>query len=143
MVYRHDGVEEQQEFHRKCLFASFDLDWLDTKLETIIDWPIQYAEKFQMMKYGVGDFFKPHSDYIDHLKEHNRIATLIMYLNTPKKGGETIFPIDRVKVSANKGDAVFFDYSKERKVLHAGCRVVEGEKIILTKWFREEGYSKT
>ena len=64
-----------------------------------------------------------------------------MYLETPTKGGATIFPALDVKIEARKGLAVLF-YSldpsgvEDVNSLHGGMPVEEGTKWCLTKWIR-------
>ena len=76
-----------------------------------------------------------------------RVATLIMYLNTVEEGGETVFPEANIKVQPIKGNAVLFYYNctpegKERKedplTLHSGYPVTKGDKWIITKWLRQK-----
>jgi prolyl 4-hydroxylase len=69
-----------------------------------------------------------------------RVATLVMYLNTPNQGGGTTFPDVSLEVAPIKGNAVFFSYDRPHAVtrtLHGGAPVVEGEKWVATKWLRE------
>ena len=72
----------------------------------------------------------------------------MIYLNSTKQGGETKF--NRVK--NKEGDILSFkpkqgyavtwnnlnpDGTPNQYALHQGCAVESGEKIIITKWFRE------
>jgi prolyl 4-hydroxylase len=69
-----------------------------------------------------------------------RRATLLMYLNTPERGGATIFPDLRLQVAPTKGCAVFFSYDRPHEstgTLHGGAPVLQGEKWVATKWLRE------
>jgi prolyl 4-hydroxylase len=71
------------------------------------------------------------------------MATLIMYLNSTEKGGETIFPDANVAITPKKGNAVLFynclPCGKEDPLtLHGGSPVVQGEKWIATKWIHLE-----
>ena len=48
-------------------------------------------------------------------------------------GGETVFPAAGLSVAPRKGNAVYFEYANARRQvdpasLHAGARVIEGEK---------------
>ena len=72
-----------------------------------------------------------------------RIATVLLHLRAPTAGGETEFPIANVSVPIRRGDAtLFWTYSPEMKwdplSLHAGKPVIEGEKVIATKWIRQD-----
>ena len=68
-----------------------------------------------------------------------RVASVVMYLNTPERGGATVFPESHLEVAAVKGNAVFFSYDRPHpmtRTLHGGAPVLAGEKWILTKWLR-------
>ncbi|NCW57916.1 MAG: 2-oxoglutarate-dependent dioxygenase, partial [Gammaproteobacteria bacterium] len=68
-----------------------------------------------------------------------RVASLVMYLNTPPRGGATNFPDVGLEVAAVKGNAVFFSYDKadpSTGTLHGGMPVIAGEKWVATKWLR-------
>lgn len=64
-------------------------------------------------------------------------------MNTPIKGGETRFPHVKISISPRKGNALFFyntdaDGFVNPLTLHAGNPVIDGEKWIMTRWFREK-----
>jgi hypothetical protein len=54
--------------------------------------PVEFGEGMQVLKYQDGQEYRPHSDYFTHPQKDanggNRIATVLMYLTTPDKGGE-------------------------------------------------------
>lgn len=135
--------------------------------------PVEFGEGMQVLKYRDGQEYRPHADYFSHPRKDdnggNRMATVIMYLTTPEKGGETVFP--RVKapqsqlddpsfsecakqglaVKARKGDAVLFfsirpDGRFDPGSQHGGCPVLAGEKFAATKWLHvarfAEGFEK-
>ena len=61
-----------------------------------------------------------------------------MYLNTPTRGGATVFPDIKLDVMAQKGNAVFFSYDRpDPATLTGGAPVVDGEKWVATKWLRQ------
>ena len=69
-----------------------------------------------------------------------RVGSLVCYLNTPTKGGATVFPDVSLDVAPIKGNAVFFSYDRPHPMtrsLHGGAPVIEGEKWVATKWLRE------
>jgi prolyl 4-hydroxylase len=73
-----------------------------------------------------------------------RVGTLLMYLNTPVKGGSTTFPDVGFEVAPVKGNAVFFSYDCAHPstcTRHAGAPVIEGEKWVATKWLRSEVFT--
>lgn len=120
---------------------------IEDRISKLVNWPMEKSEGIQVLKYGIGDQYKPHYDYfnetikLDHGGQ--RIGTFLMYLNTPDKGGCTSFPDAGIEIAAQKGNAIFFSYDKpdsSTKTLHAGMPVIEGEKWIATKWLRQHKY---
>ncbi|MCV2367168.1 2OG-Fe(II) oxygenase [Roseateles oligotrophus] len=122
---------------------------VESRLAEFLNWPIDHGEGLQVLRYRPGAEYLPHYDYFDPemdgaaaiLKRGGqRVATLVMYLNTPAAGGATIFPDIKLDVSPIKGNAVFFSYDRphpQTQSLHGGAPVREGEKWVATKWLRE------
>ena len=116
-------------------------------------WPLANGEPLQILHYGVGAEYQPHYDYFapedqgtPTLLTHGgqRVATVIIYLNTPDAGGATVFPDVGLEVAPIRGNAVFFSYDRPAPVsrtLHGGTPVVAGEKWIATRWMREHVYT--
>src|SRR5690606_22182215 len=109
------------------------------------------GENLHIIHYDVGGEFKPHHDYFNLLtsggvvnfrRGGQRVASFLMYLNTPQEGGETIFPKINITVKPKKGDALlFFDCCPDGRTdpltFHGGLPVLKGEKWLATKWFRQ------
>ena len=122
---------------------------IEQRLATLVNWPLENGEGIQVLHYGPGAEYRPHQDYFDPAhagtptilkRGGQRVGTLVMYLNTPKAGGATVFPDAGIDVAAVKGNAVFFSYDRAHpiaKTLHGGAPVVEGEKWVATKWMRQ------
>jgi prolyl 4-hydroxylase len=122
---------------------------IERRLAQLTRWPVENGEGLQILHYRPGAEYKPHYDYFDPnepgtptiLKRGGqRVATVVMYLNDPIKGGGTTFPDVRLQVAPKRGNAVFFSYDKPHPStgsLHGGAPVIEGEKWIATKWLRE------
>lgn len=122
---------------------------LEARLSALLGFPEDHGEGLQILHYLPGGKYDPHQDYFDsaeagsqtHLaRGGQRVATVIVYLNTPKSGGGTAFPDVGITVSAVKGNALFFAYPNARPsdaCLHGGNPVIEGEKWIATKWVRQ------
>ena len=122
---------------------------VEARLAALLNWPVDHGEGLQILRYRPGAEYLPHYDYFD--PEHvstpailkrggQRVATLVMYLNTPTAGGATTFPDIQLEVSPIKGNAVFFSYDRPHpmtQTLHGGAPVREGEKWVATKWLRE------
>ena len=121
---------------------------IEARIARLLDWPLENGEGLQVLCYGPGAQYKPHHDYFDPAmpgsdvllrRGGQRVASVVMYLNTPQRGGATVFPDVHFEVAAVKGNAVFFSYDRAHsmtRTLHAGAPVHVGEKWILTKWLR-------
>ena len=121
---------------------------LEARIARLVNWPVENGEGLQILHYQPGAEYKPHYDYFDPdaagtpgivARGGQRVATLIMYLNEPEKGGGTVFPDVHLEVAPKRGNAVFFNYERPHpmtKSLHGGAPVIEGEKWIATKWLR-------
>ena len=128
------------------------IDRVEKRIAAMLGWPVQNGEGLQVLHYKPGAEYKPHYDYFDPVhpgsasilkRGGQRVGTLLMYLNTPKKGGGTIFPDIGFEVAPIKGNACFFSYDRAHvntKSLHGGSPVIEGEKWVATKWLREREF---
>lgn len=122
---------------------------LEARIAKLLNWPLANGEGLQILHYQPGAQYKPHYDYFDPnepgtptiLKRGGqRVATVIVYLGEPEKGGGTTFPNVNLVVAPKRGNAVFFSYDKPHPStlsLHGGAPVIAGEKWIATKWLRE------
>ena len=58
--------------------------------------PVVHGEAIQVLKYAIGQHYGPHWDVFEGNAQQgpdgDRIATVLIYLNSPKAGGETAFP---------------------------------------------------
>lgn len=127
---------------------------IEARIAALTKLPSKNGETIQVLHYQPGEEYRPHYDTFDAGTEGGqeclarggqRIATLIMYLNSPSSGGETIFPKLSLAVKPRKGDALLFyttleDGAIDMKMLHGGAPVLEGEKWIATKWIREHEF---
>jgi prolyl 4-hydroxylase len=122
---------------------------IETRIAALLSWPIEHGEGLQVLRYGPGAQYKPHYDYFDPeqpgtpgilQRGGQRVGSLVCYLNTPAKGGATVFPDVHLEVAPIQGHAVFFSYNRPHPStlsLHGGAPVTEGEKWVATKWLRE------
>jgi prolyl 4-hydroxylase len=122
---------------------------IEARIAALLRWPLENGEGLQVLRYRAGAEYRPHYDYFDPgqpgtpallRRGGQRVASLVCYLNTPARGGATIFPDVGLEVAPVKGNAVFFSYDRPHpgtKSLHGGAPVVDGEKWVATKWVRE------
>ena len=124
------------------------IERIERRIAALLQWPYENGESLQILRYAVGQQYKPHYDYVDPTQPGalpflarggQRVASLVMYLNTPPRGGATSFPDAGLEVAAVRGNAVFFSYDRADPAtgtLHGGMPVIAGEKWVATKWLR-------
>jgi len=126
------------------------IERIEARLAALLEIPVSHGEGLQVLHYGPGQEYEPHYDWFDPTQPGfeavtahggQRIASVVMYLNTPEAGGGTGFPNAGLSVTALKGSAVYFAYDTDDTAsLHAGLPVERGEKWIATKWLRERPF---
>ncbi len=126
---------------------------VEARIARLLNWPAENGEGLQVLNYQPGAEYEPHYDYFDPgdpgtpaltRRGGQRVASLIMYLNTPLNGGATTFPDVGLAVMPQRGNAVFFSYPQPHpstQTLHAGAPVAAGEKWIATKWLRQRVFA--
>ena len=116
--------------------------------------PLKQMEEAQIVRYRTGEEFSWHYDEIPTAQLENsgqRIATLLLYLNTLENGGGTIFRDLKDKTGAEltmqpkQGSALLFfpafaDGTPDDRTLHKGEVAVE-KKVIAQMWIHEGGYT--
>jgi len=125
---------------------------LEERIAALLNWPVEFGEGLQILRYSPGAQYRPHYDYFDPVEPGTptilrrggqRVATILMYLAEPAKGGGTVFPDVHLEIAPKRGNAVFFSYDRPHpatRSLHGGAPVLEGEKWIATKWLRERRF---
>jgi prolyl 4-hydroxylase len=125
---------------------------IEARLSHLLHWPVEHGEGLQVLRYRAGAEYRPHYDYFDPQapgtarvvqRGGQRVATLVIYLNEPPRGGSTIFPDIGLEVMPQRGHAVFFAYDRPDPAtltLHGGAPVLAGEKWVATKWLREREF---
>ena len=127
---------------------------LDARFSEIMNLPIEHGEGLQVLRYGPGQRYAPHVDFLvpgneateqSLRRSGQRVSSLVTYLNDVPGGGETTFPHVALSVSPLRGNGVYFEYCNGRgqvapASLHAGAPVTQGEKWAVTKWMRERPF---
>jgi prolyl 4-hydroxylase len=125
---------------------------IDQKIIDCLGIDVGTTEIIQAQHYGVGQQFKAHHDYFEpgsagYLKYSRdggqRTWTFMVYLNQECEGGETEFPHLRLKFRPKTGTAIIWnnllaDGTINPNTLHQAHPITLGEKVVITKWFREE-----
>ncbi len=129
------------------------IERIEQRIAALLHWPADRGEGLQVLRYRPGAQYRPHYDYFDPAQPGTeavlrrggqRVGTLLMYLNTPLRGGATTFPDFNLEVAPIKGHALFFSYDRPHAstgTLHGGAPVTDGEKWVATKWLREGVFS--
>lgn len=113
----------------------------------------QRCEPVNVLRYLPGDEYRLHHDTFEHdplqsaqeangtLPLNQRSDTALLYLNDVVSGGETEFPRLSERVTPELGKLCHFENIKSGKpdpnMIHAGCVVNQGEKWLMTLWFRQ------
>ena len=126
---------------------------VEQRIAKLLNWPLEFGEGLQVLRYAPGAQYRPHYDYFDPAEPGTptilrrggqRVATLVMYLQEPTQGGATTFPDVGLEVAPKRGTAVFFSYDRPdpgTRTLHGGAPVLAGEKWVATKWLREREFT--
>lgn len=139
-----DGGNRQYRNSQSCRVCEPSVIPLALRIGALLDIPRLRMESYEVVKYTAGGFFGDHYDWYDSSPggkrqlgaTGNRVATAIMYLNTPD-GGSTYFPNLDITVRATKGSMLVFKYPNcEESTLHRGCDVLSGDKWVATKFVR-------
>lgn len=111
-----------------------------------------HSEPIQGQRYQVGQQYKAHHDFF-HLGRNywteeatrggQRTWTAMAYLNEPREGGETEFPLLGVTLRPKMGMLVMWNNMDNQgrpnmKTLHIAHPVQRGIKHVITKWYRLE-----
>jgi hypothetical protein len=111
--------------------------------------PLPCLEVSQVLRYGLGEEFMLHCDFLDPQANREEIdrfgqraATFLIYLNEDFEGGETSFPRLGIKHRGRTGDAVVFgnlgrDRMPDLRTQHAGLPPTRGEKWLFSQWVRD------
>lgn len=156
-------IQDKIRTSKGSYFSYGDNDVLDTVIEALSDMcglPPTRLEPVTIQRYQPGQEYKPHYDGFlpddkgkmpksAKVKESgNRCVTMITYLNTVSDGGGTVFPVLGLAIKAVQGRTIIFGNLDEHKVphpssLHMGLPPEDGDKWILTFWFREKDFMVT
>jgi prolyl 4-hydroxylase len=130
------------------------LEAIERCISRVTGLPALNSEFLQILRYRVGEEFRPHVDYFNEsgagayaslADGGQRAQTVLTYLNDDYSGGNTNFPKLQLDVKGQRGDMLHFhnvgtDGLGHRDTLHAGLPVMAGEKWLLSQWIRSESY---
>lgn len=121
---------------------------IEDRISRLIEWPVIHGEGMQILRYEKDEKYEHHNDYFNASDPGSatilgtagqRIASTLIYLNSPAAGGSTNFKDVGLDLKPRKGTLLFFAYPTadyRSKTLHAGMPVVDGVKWVAVKWYR-------
>ena len=106
-----------------------------------------WGEPLNILKYAPGQQYKPHHDGTGSDNVSKRHYTALVWLNDQFEGGETDFPLIKVRIRGAIGDMLVFrnlrdDGQFDQRMIHAGLPVTEGVKWMASRWIRTKPYLK-
>jgi prolyl 4-hydroxylase len=101
---------------------------------------VTQGEPLTLLAYAPGEEYRPHHDALPGA-QNQRIATVLLYLNEAYRGGATRFTRSGLTIEGRGGDALVFgntlpDGRPDPAAEHAGLPVIEGQKLLATRWIR-------
>jgi hypothetical protein len=145
-----DPVRSNKATQFSLLEMDVVLEFIRARISAATRVPVPVFEPTQIFRYSVGEQFKPHHDFLGpknsapgkQLRNGQRIATFLIYLNEDFEGGETEFPVLDIRYRGKTGDAIFWanldlEGRPDARTLHAGLPPTSGEKWILSQWMRD------
>lgn len=127
------------------------------RIEAVTGLSLASAEDLQVAHYSSENQgkYSPHLDWGQitkvsrdySFKDGNsgaRIATILIYLGSPERGGCTAFTGLNLTAAPRVGSAIFWynlrpDGDGDEYMRHGACPVLAGNKYIATKWIHERG----
>jgi hypothetical protein len=119
--------------------------------------PVDNLEGPTVLHYAVGEEITDHTDFINPRTRHygkeiatrgERCYTFLVYLNDEYDGGETDFPLLKVRHKARRGDGLQFSNAlstgpPDPRSVHAGLPPTRGEKWLLSQFVRSRAVFNT
>jgi prolyl 4-hydroxylase len=156
-------IQDEARTSESAYFSYGNNDILDSVIEALSGMcglPPTRLEPVSIQRYQPGQEYKPHYDAFlpdekgkmpksAKIKQGgNRCVTMIAYLNDVSDGGGTVFPVLGFAIQAVQGRVLMFGNLDEHKIphpssLHMGLPPENGDKWILTCWFREKDFMVT
>lgn len=110
----------------------------------IVDLPQNNAEHMQLLKYGPGQYYRLHHDWIQEQQQAlcgPRVFTFFLYLSDVDEGGGTHFPYLNITVNPKRGSAVWWPHganenpwAKDDRTHHEAQPVIKGVKFAANYW---------
>jgi prolyl 4-hydroxylase len=144
------GQKNSQHIRDSSSYYAYEASWVSDKVTELTGKTLKEQEAPQICRYRKGEQYTSHYDYFHVGTESGdnalkgggqRIATVLIYLNTCEEGGHTSFPMINQSFKPVKGTAVVFFPCKfngeiDTNTLHAAMPAVD-EKWVSQVWVRQ------
>lgn len=158
-----DQVARPSELHKTAYVAKFRTSYsgnfdpddplvkgISRRIDDLLGIDSTFGERIQGQRYLPGQEFKPHNDWFytdqEYWKEERkrggqRCWTAMAFLNHVEAGGHTHFTEVGASIEPKPGVLLVWnnatpDGEPNFDTMHAGTPVIEGEKYVLTRWYR-------
>ncbi|KAL1515138.1 hypothetical protein AB1Y20_004199 [Prymnesium parvum] len=148
-TYDSDGRRQPRNSNRtssEALVTQREVPTIIAKLTALLRCTPEQLQTLNVVRYTAGQQFKPHCDAssgrcsrIEHgFVRSTRLVSVLVYLNSPRRGGKTIFPWFNMSIQPCKGTALLhfpasLSYHHDPRTLHSGAPAIE-DKWILVTW---------
>lgn len=153
--------DEEYRTSKTCMINSFTEHELlkksielDIKISNTLNLHPSMSEGIEFEYFKSGDFFKPHVDFFaiepqgqagaeELISRGQRTWTVVIYLNSTAKGGDTVFSNLDLRITPKIGTLVCWnnlnnDGEITSDYIHEEEMVAKGYKAILTKYYRDK-----
>ena len=114
--------------------------------------PVEHIETLRVVRYKIGEFYRAHQDWFPQPQERfeeggQRTHSAVLYLRKPEAGGETYFPVLKLRVEPRAGRLLVWnnldqDNNPSPEALHEATPPTAGTKWVLTTWVREHPFKR-
>jgi prolyl 4-hydroxylase len=122
---------------------------INARLGDILPGFEERREGWQATRYFRGGRFKPHVDcgHWDGDPAGEREHTLLIFLNSPRSGGETFFPYLGAAIRPVAGLLLTWrnltaDGLCDRRMTHSSLPLLAGRKTVLVTWLRQRAFQR-
>lgn len=129
---------------------------LERRVADMAAWPCDAIEPSSIIRYEPGQEYKPHVDFFtdaqirgNAVERHDfggqRIATFLLYLRAPERGGETYYHGAELPVQGTPGMGIIHynvtpDGALDPASRHSGRAIVRGEKWVWRSALRAHSF---
>ena len=129
---------------------AYDETFLDIerRVATYAGLPYENQEQLQLLRYRDGQEYKDHNDGLTSPENGGkRVATVLMFLREPTKGGETSFPMATPRAATRERNRIAFDKNELSKCAWRDGRGMavqprKGDAVLFFSFHRNEETSK-